>query len=219
MSTLTAVKVCDSYTREQALRVMEAVFLKEKKWIDRVEDQFPEEMLFSSRYSWFLAKVNGQPAGLLRLFYDPPLVLPEEFEVTLNEDVDLEKMAKECRFVEVGRFMILPVYRRNFRVALRLMRIATKEVVERDYTHFITDVYENETHSPFRFHTKVLGFEVIGKHLYGELKCNCTRLILTLDILKAYKRLKRRRHVIYQNLLKDILPIMEKKIKGEAATL
>jgi hypothetical protein len=202
----------------QALEVMEEVFLKEKKWIDAVEEQFPQEMTSSSQYFWFMARVNDKPAGLLRLFYDPPLVLPEEFEVTLNEDVDLEKMAKECRFVEVGRFMILPEYRRNFRVALRLMRIATKEVVERDYTHFITDVYENEIHSPFRFHTRVLGFEVIGKHLYGELKCNCTRFILTLDILKAYKRLKQKRHSIYQNLLKDILPIMEKKVKGEAAT-
>jgi hypothetical protein len=216
MSVVTAEKICTPFLREQALEVMEAVFLKEKKWIERLEEQFPESMISSSRYSWFLAKVNDKPAGLLRLFYDPPLVLPEEFEVTLNDNVDLERMGNECRFVEVGRFMILPEYRRNIRVALRLMRIALREVVERDYTHFITDVYENEIHSPFRFHTRILGFEVIGKHLYGELKCNCTRLILTLDILKTYRRLKKKKHSIYKTLLKDILPIMEKKLKRGA---
>jgi len=208
MSIVTTLKVSDSITRQQALEVMEAVFFKEKNWIDTLEEQFPEEMLSSRRYSWFMAKVNDKPAGLLRLYYDPPLTLPKEFEVTLNDGVDLERMAAECRFAEVGRFMILPEYRRNIRVALRLMRMAVNEVVEHDYTHFITDVYENEVHSPFRFHTRILGFEVIGKHLYGELKFNCARLILTLDILKAYKRLKEKKHSIYQALLKDILPVM-----------
>jgi len=219
MSRITAIKVSDSHSRELALSVMESVFLKEKKWINSSQEQFPEHMLDSQRYSWFLAKVNNRPAGILRLFYDPPLELPEEYEVTLNEDVDLEKMANECRFVEIGRFMILPKFRRNVRVALRLMRIAVKEVVERDYSHFITDVYQDETHSPFRFHTKILGFEVIGKHLYGELKCNCTRLILTLDILKAYKNMKEKKHSIYKILTQDIFKILDKKLAKNKALI
>ena len=79
----------------------------------------------------------------------------------------MKEISKTSRFVEIGRFMILPRYRKNILVALRLMRIAIREVVERDYTHFITDVFEGEANSPFRFHAKILGFEVIGTHLHG----------------------------------------------------
>lgn len=124
----------------------------------------------------------------------------------------MEKIAQTCRFVEIGRFMILPRYRHNMLIALRLMRLALKEVVERDYTHFITDVFEGEVHSPFRLHTKILGFEVIGTHLHGELNCSCTRIILTLDILKAYQRLKARKNRLYWNLTEGIRDLLEQKI-------
>ena len=72
------------------------------------------------------------------------------------------------------------------------------------YTHFITDVFEGEAHSPLNFHTRVLGFEVIGRHLFGELNCSSTRIILTLDILKLYNRVKDSRSRIYQELLEGI---------------
>ncbi len=78
-------------------------------------------------------------------------------------------------------------------VAIRLMGVAVKEVVERNYTHFITDVFEGEPNSPLKFHTRILGFEIIGSHLHGELNCSLTRIILTLDILKAYQRLREKR--------------------------
>ena len=77
-------------------------------------------------------------------------------------------------------------------VAIRLMGTAVKEVVERNYTHFITDVFQGEPNSPLKFHTRILGFEIIGTHLHGELNCSLTRIILTLDILKAYQRLQRK---------------------------
>jgi hypothetical protein len=113
--------------------------------------------------------------------------------------------------------MILPQYRSKILVALRLMRIAIKEVVERDYTHFITDVFEGEPHSPFRFHTRILGFEVIGTHLHGELNCSCTRIILTLDILKAYQRLKLSKNRIYWSLTEGIRDILDKKLAARGS--
>lgn len=100
-------------------------------------------------------------------------------------------------------------------VALRLIRASIKEVVKRDYTHFITDVFEGEPHSPFKFHTQILGFEIIGTHLHGELNCSCTRIILTLDILKAYKKLKERNNKIYRYLTEGIQPILDKKLVSE----
>jgi hypothetical protein len=108
--------------------------------------------------------------------------------------------------------MILPEYRRKFLVAIRLMRIAVREVIERNYTHFITDVFEGEPHSPLNFHTRILGFEVIGSHLHGELNCSLTRIILTMDILKAYQRMKMRRKRLYASLTEGYRGLLEEKI-------
>ncbi len=212
MSRVRVTKIIDEDQRKAALEVIEAVFLKEKKWIDNAENQLPVDIGYSDRYSWFLATVNNGPAGVLRLFYDPPLEMPKEYEVTLRDDIDLEAIKKHCRFVEVGRFMILPKYRKNIRVVLRLMRSAIKEVVSRDYTHFLTDVYEGEVHSPLQFHTRILGFEVVGKHLYGDLNCSSTRIILTLDILRAYQRIKARRSKVYRDLTFGIRGMLDRKL-------
>lgn len=216
MKKIKVIKVCDNKTRSEALKIMKRVFLQEKHWIRSIEDQIPEGHISDFRYSWFLAKIQNQPAGLLRLVYDPSLKIPEKFKPSFSEGVNLEKLADGNRWVEVGRFMIVPEFRRYFRIALQLMRTAVKEVVERDFTHFITDVYENELHSPYHFHTRILGFERIGTHLYGELHCPCTRIILILDILKAYHRLKNARSRISDIILADVRNILEKKLKMPA---
>ena len=46
-------------------------------------------------------------------------------------------------------------------VAIRLMGVAVKEVVERNYTNFITDVFQGEPNTPLTFHTRILGFKMI----------------------------------------------------------
>ncbi len=213
MSKLTTTRIDTSEKRQEALRVVRDVYYNEKKWISDPEQEIGTEICKDDvKYSWFMVKVNDEPAGLLRLHYDPPLEFPAEFKVSLRKDIDLKAIAENGRFVDIGRFMILPRYRRKILVALRLMRAAIKEVVERNYTHFITDVFEGDPHSPFHFHTKVLGFEVIGTHLHGELNCSCTRIILTLDILKAYKRIKQRRNKIYRLLTADVRGILDKKL-------
>jgi len=217
MVRIKTTRIVNEETRQQAFHVIEQVYLKEKKWIHSVEAEIPEDIATNTKFSWFLATVNDQPAGVLRLFYDPPLEFPSDFKVTLHEELDLKKLAATCRFVEIGRFMILPRYRKNILVALRLMKISIQEVVERDYTHFITDVFEGEPNSPFRFHTNILGFEVIGTHLHGELNCSLTRIILTLDILKAYQRLKKRRNRVYWFLTEGIREILDKKLTTSAS--
>lgn len=212
---IRAKRVFTMEDRENALKVINEVYLKEKNWIRSSADQIPEDAGSRNDISWFLVRFNNKPAGVLRLLYDPVLEFPPELEVTLNEDVDIEKLKKAGKFAEIGRFMIIPEYRKYITVVLRLMRAAIREVIERDYTHFITDVFENEPNSPYNFHTKILGFEVVGKHLYGDLNCSCSRIILTLDILKNYRRLKAQKNKIFNKLTYGIRGLFEKKLSAK----
>jgi hypothetical protein len=200
MSSITVTKIVSPADRLDAMAVIDEVFVREKQWIDGVHEQLPDDLASNDRCSWFLARAGRNPAGVMRLMYDPTFDLPEAFHVSFEPGIDLDTVKASGRFAEIGRFMILPRYRRQYLVALRLMRAATAEVVERGYTHFITDVFEGEVHSPLNFHTRVLGFEVIGRHLFGELNCSSTRIILTLDILKLYNRVKDSRSRIFQEL-------------------
>jgi hypothetical protein len=212
MSRIETCKVLDGETRSRALRVIERVYHQEKNWVHSVAGEIPPDIAHRRGCSWFLATVNAKPAGVIRLVYDPPLELPPEYYVTLKKGVDLQDLARRGRFVDIGRFMILPEYRRKFLVAIRLMGIAVREVIERNYTHFITDVFEGEPHSPLNFHTRILGFEIIGSHLHGELNCSLTRIILTMDILKAYRRLKRNRKRLYASLTEGYRGLLEEKM-------
>ncbi|HBE78699.1 MAG TPA: GNAT family N-acetyltransferase [Firmicutes bacterium] len=212
MSTIKVMKVVNEEIRVQAIEVITKVYQLEKNWISMPESEISNDIGSSQEYSWFLAFVNNEPAGVIRLTYDPSLDFPAELGVTLNQGIDLDKMARECRMVEIGRFMILPQYRKNIRVALRLMRASIKEVVERGYSHFLTDVFETDPHSPLHFHTKVLGFERIGSHIRGELHCSSTRIILTLDILKSYQRLKVGKNKIYQEVTEGIRELLDEKL-------
>jgi hypothetical protein len=212
MSRIETCKVLDEETRGLALEVIERVYHQEKNWIHAVEKEIPADIAQSSRCSWFLATVNDHPAGVIRLVYDPPLELPPEFQVTLKKGIDLQALARKGKFVDIGRFMILPEYRRRILVAIRLMGTAVREVIERNYTHFITDVFKGEPHSPLKFHTRILGFEIIGSHLHGELNCSLTRIILMLDILKAYRRLKRNRKRLYASLTEGYRGLLEEKM-------
>lgn len=212
MSCITVERVLYGGARKDAVEVIEQVFKKEKKWIDAAQEQLPETLDERGCYSWFLARVDGRPAGVLRLMYDPPLELPREYDVRLLPGINIEKMKQDGRYVEIGRFMIKSEFRRSPRIALRLMRAATREVLERDYTHFITDVFEGEPNSPLNFHTRVLGFEVIGKHLFGDLNCSSARIILTLDILKVYRRIRNDRSRVYSELTEGMRGILDKKL-------
>ena len=211
MSSVSVSRVESASDRAAALEVIKRVFCVEKNWISTVQNQIPDELSGNKGVSWFLATINGRPAGVLRLLYDPSFDIPEEYDVKFMPGISVEELKSAGKYVEIGRFMIIEEFRKNPRVALRLMRSATAEVIDRDYTHFITDVFEGEKHSPLNFHTRVLGFEVVGKHLFGELNCSSTRIILTLDILKLYSRIKDSRSRIYRELTDGFRGIIERK--------
>ncbi|WLT31107.1 hypothetical protein [Geothrix sp. PMB-07] len=215
---IQVVKVRTQRDVRDAARVLEDVFQREKGWIQSAEHQIPTDIAQNPKVSWFLARAGGLPVGLLRLVYDPALELPPECLPTFEAGVDLQAMAASGRFVEIGRFMIRQEYRRDVTIALRLMRKAAREVVERDYTHFLTDVFENEPNSPFHFHTRILGFEVVGRHVHGELHCNYTRIILVLNILKAYKKFRQSKSAVYATITRGFRRLMNRKLAlmGEA---
>lgn len=199
-SPVTIDKVHDESSRAAALSVLEQVYLQEKRWIRNVENEIPVEFSGRSAHSWYVATLDGEPAGAIRLAYDPELALPAEYGVTLEPGVDLDRLRAAGRFVDIGRFMIVPRHRRNVRIALNLMQAAIAEVVDRGYTHFLTDVFESDPHSPLGFHTRVLGFERIATHRRGELACESARVLLILDIARAYRRLKARGNRIFRQV-------------------
>ncbi|HEY9422557.1 MAG TPA: GNAT family N-acetyltransferase [Thermoanaerobaculia bacterium] len=206
---IVAKKILTAEERERALKVVAAVYLAEKQWIRSAGSEIPKNVAERMDQSWFLVSVDDEPAGVIRLVYDPPLEMPAEYGVTLEPHVDLDGLKRQGRFVDIGRFMIVPAYRRNIRVVMRLMRAAIVEVVRRGYTHFLTDVFEEDPHSPLQFHTRVLGFERIGTHRYGELACASSRILLILDIARAYHRLKAQDNKIWKELGEGIWDVME----------
>jgi N-acyl amino acid synthase FeeM len=215
-SVVTARKIVSSADRLKALEVVEAVYRREKSWIADAAAEVPPDAGCRADRSWFLVTVGGRAAGVIRLVYDPPLRLPAELGVTLEPGVDLDGLARGGRFVDIGRFMIVPRYRRNIRVALRLMRAAIVEVVERGYTHFLTSVFADDPHSPLGFHTRVLGFERIGSHRGGELACASARILLVLDIARAYQRLKQRRNKVWRELAGGVRKLVEGRLLASA---
>jgi hypothetical protein len=211
-TAVSAHKILTAGDRERALSVIDAVYLHEKQWIAHSGAEIPADIAERRDQSWFLVEAGGEPAGVIRLVYDPPLEMPAEYGVTLDPGLDLEVLKRHGRFVDIGRFMILPRYRRNIRVVMRLMRAAIIEVVARGYTHFLTDVFENDPHSPLRFHTQVLGFERIGTHRHGELACASARIILILDIARAYQRLRKRENKVWRELGEGVYDGMETRL-------
>jgi hypothetical protein len=209
---IQTLKITTPNSRVQALKVIEAVYHQEKNWIANPEDEIPVNIAQSRQISWFLALIDQKPTGVIRLGYDPTLNYTPEMGVILKQGIDLAQLATEYRLVDIGRFMIIPAYRKNVRIALKLMRAAIQEVVGRGYTHFITDVFETDPTSPLRFHTKILGFEIIGSHLRGELNCSSTRIILTLDILQAYQRLKERKNRVYYEVTEGLRDRLDAKL-------
>src|SRR5262245_42453842 len=207
--TITVEKVTGESQRDAALEVVRAVYVEEKGWMDREElDGFPG----GSSISWYLVRVGGAPAGLLRLVYDPPLSFPPGYDVRLREGIDWVAIARRARIVEVGRFMIVPRWRTRPRVVLRLMNAATREVVERGYTHLLTDVFEGDPHSPYEFHTRVLGFQQIGTHTHGEMKTSCRRIILALDIQEAFLRMRARGGRMFAEFTAGYRHLLEERV-------
>jgi len=172
--------------------------------VDRAEGQLPESDLASPSISWFIAHKGTRPAGVLRVHYDPPVDRYRAYDVTLlDHGIDVDRFLQSNRIAEIGRFGIVPRYRRSLLVAVALMRAATRETIERGFTHYITDVFENDPHSPYGFHTRVMGFAPVATHEHGELKCHSRRITLILDLKAAYGRLRLANSWIFRSLTAD----------------
>ena len=191
-------------TREDALKVLRGTYQDEKGWVEQAESQLPDTDLASPQVSWFVAYRGREPAGVLRVYYEPPVAQYRAYNVTLlDRGLDVDRFLADNRIAEIGRFAITSRYRRNLLIAVALMRAATRETVERGFTHYITDVFEDDPHSPYGFHTRVMGFAPVATHEHGELNCRSRRITLILDLKAAYNQLRRRQSWIFRTLTAD----------------
>jgi hypothetical protein len=186
--------------RDLAISVLRVIYREEKGWVGDESTQLPAEDLTRDDVSWFLTLVDDQPVGVLRVLYDPPLELYAQYGFETTNDVDVESFVRSNKIAEVGRFAVLPHYRKHITVVAALMRAASTETVARGYTHYITDVFEDDPHSPLNFHTRVMGFEPVATHDVGELNCDSRRITLVLDLKNAYQRLRAKGSWFYRFL-------------------
>ena len=198
------IRVADAQTRQDALVVLRATYRDEKGWVEQAESQLPESDLTNPQVSWFIVYRGREPAGVLRVYYDPPVAQYRAYNVTLlNLELDVDRFLTTNHIAEIGRFAICPRYRRSLLIAVALMRAATRDTVERGFTHYITDVFEDDPHSPYGFHTRVMGFAPVATHEHGELHCKSRRITLILDLKAAYNHLRRRQSWIFRSLTAD----------------
>jgi hypothetical protein len=189
--------------REQALAVLRATYLEEKNWVADQEQMFAQSDLENPDVSWFVCFGAEGPVGVLRVLYDPPLELYREYgfqQIGAGSGIDVEAFLRDNRIAEIGRFAVLPESRRSVVYALSLMRAASEETVRRGYSHYVTDIFEGEKHSPYEFHTRVMGFIPVATHDVGELNTHHRRITLILDLRQAYWRLKTKKKKVYRLL-------------------
>jgi len=208
-----ARRVASESDRQKALAVMQATYQREKAWIRDAESMFPKEDLPRSDVSWFIATRRNEPMGVLRVLYDPPIDQYQKYGLTpIDGDLAVYEFIKSQRIAEVGRFAVIPERRKGVGVVLSLMRAATREIVSRGYTQLVTDVFENDPHSPFRFHTRIVGFRPVATHEVGELSFKGRRITLLLDIKIAYQTLKSRGSWFFRAMTKDWTDVMHKRL-------
>lgn len=187
--------------RLRALEILRITYQEEKAWVADAQSQFPESDLARTDVSWFIATSRDEPLGVLRVLYDPPIAQYLKYGLSpIERGLKIEEMIANERIAEIGRFAVRPNLRSHLLVASRLMGAATREVVQRQYTQLITDVFEADRHSPFGFHTRVIGFKPIATHEIGELLYKGRRITLVLDIKAAYQRLKARGNWFFRTL-------------------
>jgi hypothetical protein len=203
-SKIRVSRIVEPVDRVAALNVLRATYHAEKGWVRDAESQLPESDLGSDQVSWFLSRQGGEPAGVLRVHYAPPVEQYRAYGLrVLRPGIDLARFLHTSRLAEIGRFAIVPKLRRNLLISVALMRAATRETLERGFTHYITDVFESDPHSPYGFHTRVMGFDPVATHDHGELQCTSRRITMILDLKAAYQRLRRRKGWIFRALTAD----------------
>lgn len=196
-----ASRITQEPGRQAALALLAATYAQEKGWIAEPQTQFPAAHLGRPDIAWYLVAMAGEPVGVLRSLYDPPLLQYANYDLKiLDRRLDIKSFLAQNRIAEVGRFAVLAAHRGNLLLALALMRAAMEDILNRGYTHIITDVFEDDAHSPLGFHTRVIGFVPVAIHQHGELNCPSRRITLLLDLKSSYHRLKARGNWVYRHL-------------------
>lgn len=212
---LKVTRITDETGRQKALGVMRSTYRDEKNWIASDDKLVSLEELQDPSVSWFVAEESGRPVGVLRVLYEPPLDLYAAYGFKLvTRDIDLDAFVRNNRIAEIGRFAVVPSERGNVLVSAALMREAVHETVCREFTHYITDVFEGEEHSPFNFHTRVLGFQVVATHDVGELNCPNRRITMVLDLKQCYLRLRASRGWLFRFVTEHWTPEMHRRMEG-----
>ncbi|HAM71114.1 MAG TPA: GNAT family N-acetyltransferase [Verrucomicrobiales bacterium] len=202
--TMSVIRVEDDAGREQALSVMRAIYRDEKNWVRADEKLVNLDDVGDEGVSWFVVRVGPRPVAVLRVLYNLPIDLYRHYGFKMTRPgFDLESFLRDNRIAEIGRFAVLPEFRKHILVVGSLMRAAVKETIERDYTHYITDVFEGEANSPYDFHRRVMGFQTVATHDTGELNCPCRRITMLLDLREAYLRLRKEGKWVFRFLTKE----------------
>ena len=206
-----ATRVTTMADRDKALAVLRATYQQEKGWVHDVETMFPERDLERDDISWFIATRRGEAMGVLRVLYEPSIEQYYKYALNpIDTTIAVDDFIRSQRIAEVGRFAVIPERRSGVGVVLSLMRAATREIVSRGFTQIVTDVFENDPHSPFRFHTRIVGFRPVATHEAGELNAKGRRITLLLDIKIAYQTLKARGTWFFRAMTKDWTDVMHK---------
>jgi hypothetical protein len=213
-----AIRVETLAERQRALQVLQATYRREKNWVHDEQKVFPTDDLTNLDVSWFMVSVADAPVGVLRVLYNPPLDLYRQYGFKqLVQGLDIEEFCRTHRIAEIGRFAVMPEYRKYITVVGALMREAARETVECGFSHYITDIFEGEAHSPYNFHTRVMGFQPVATHDVGELNCPNRRITLILDLQAAYHRLRTTQRWVYRFLTENWSESLHQKLNENIA--
>lgn len=214
-SKISSLKITNEAERQMALQVLSVIYCQEKNWVGDVDKVFEASDLANPAVSWFLALLNDEPVGVLRILYEPPLELYKEYGFKkLDCPFDVEACVQDLKIAEIGRFAVLPECRRNVSIVAALMKLAVLDTLERGFTHYITDIFEGEVHSPYQFHTRVMGFIPVATHDVGELNCPNRRITMVLDLADCYHRTKKNGGWIFRVLTADWDEELHKKMEA-----
>lgn len=197
----TVAKITTTEIRDQALEVFDVVYVQEKGWVGNLQEMLPLEDLDRTEVDWFAVFDKGVVVGVVRVLYEIPMELYKEYGFQLSiPGLDVEKFVAENKIAEVGRFAVLPAYRKQIRAVALLMREAGMAAYNKGWTHFITDVFEDDPNTPHGFHERVLGFKEVATHMHGELKTDSRRITMLLDLNEAAKRMSAKKGWFYRFL-------------------
>lgn len=214
---ITARRVIDETDRRRAVEILASTYHREKHWVTDPAAQIPAGDLERNDIAWFIAMPGDCAAGTLRVRYDPTYPQYAAYGLKLLDPaLRIDEFIRSNRIAEVARFAVKAEFRGQLMIAAALMRAATEETVTRGYTHLVTDVFEDDPHSPYHFHTKVLGFTPVATHDVGELHCRSRRITLVLDIKLAYQRMEQSGNWLFRYLTRTWDDSLHRRLAWEA---